>query len=237
MWLWLALSGQVAVILALKPSMTGWTRDPTLSQYHQLTSSRRQISTWSFLAMSSDSSLYFSISSLVCLIFFLRTSRRLLPCTWVMLHCRSLALNWPVAHNGLEQGWCQLRTIPWCRQPVSAGAALPYHHWSPTPARPGPAQPTRHRSYETHTDTTLKCDWREDHDDCQHGKHFTGQHGVDVRTEKCSQLPQSSPVLRQSACDADSVNGLWPGEAGPWHGTCHSSMPSHVMLHHQFTTQ
>merc|ERR1712018_299931 len=58
-------------------------------------SSRRQISSWSFLAMSSDSSLYFSISSLVCLIFFLRTSKRLLPCTAVMLHCWFLTLDSP----------------------------------------------------------------------------------------------------------------------------------------------
>merc|ERR1719266_2132518 len=48
-------------------------------------SSRQRISTWSFLAMSSLSSLYFSISSFVCLIFFLRTSRRLFPCTCAIL--------------------------------------------------------------------------------------------------------------------------------------------------------
>ena len=35
--------------------------------------------------MSSLSSLYFSISSFVCLIFFLRTSRRLFPCTCAIL--------------------------------------------------------------------------------------------------------------------------------------------------------
>lgn len=47
-----------------------------------LTSSRRITSTCSRFWYSSHSSLYFSISSLVCLIFFLSTSRRV-PCTCV----------------------------------------------------------------------------------------------------------------------------------------------------------
>lgn len=51
----------------------------------RLTSSRRWTSNCSFRCMSSESSLYFSISSLVCLIFFLSTSKMLDPCTAVIL--------------------------------------------------------------------------------------------------------------------------------------------------------
>lgn len=49
----------------------------------QPTSSLLIISTWSLLLNSSHSSLYLSISSLVCLIFFLSTSRRD-PC-WMVV--------------------------------------------------------------------------------------------------------------------------------------------------------
>lgn len=49
----------------------------------ELTSSRRIISPCKRFWNSSHSSLYFSISSFVCLIFFLRTSRRV-PC-WILV--------------------------------------------------------------------------------------------------------------------------------------------------------
>ena len=51
----------------------------------QFTSSLRLISTPSFLCKSSASSLNFSHSSLVALIFFLRTSRMLEPCTLAVM--------------------------------------------------------------------------------------------------------------------------------------------------------
>ena len=93
----------------------------------QLTSSRRQISTWSFLAMSSDSSLYFSISSLVCLIFFLRTSRRLLPCTCVMMSpddsdCVGRA------HSTDWQYWCQYVNMD-SAGPPCPNSSLPCHRY------------------------------------------------------------------------------------------------------------
>ena len=71
--------------------------------------------------MSSDSSLYFSISSLVCLIFFLRTSKRLLPCTAVMLHWWFLTLDWWLWWwYGDYQWW----PVHWC---LLLYWDLPYH--------------------------------------------------------------------------------------------------------------
>lgn len=50
-----------------------------------LTSSRRMASSWNLRLNSSHSSLYFSISSFVCLIFFLRTSRSVPCCNCVVI--------------------------------------------------------------------------------------------------------------------------------------------------------
>ena len=67
-----------------------------------ITSSLLMISTWSLRPMSSDSSLYFSISSLVSRIFFLRTSRRLDPWGWVILLLVVLVVEMYVTLEGAD---------------------------------------------------------------------------------------------------------------------------------------
>ena len=74
-----------------------------------ITSSRREISSWSFLCKSSASSLYFSHSSLVALIFFLRTSKMFEPWTLAVI----LRMVLTSAQESQTQKMAETNFFPW----------------------------------------------------------------------------------------------------------------------------
>lgn len=88
-----------------------------------LTSSRRIHSAWSRLLYSSHSSLYRSISSLVCLIFFLRTSNKDPCCILVVISYRFFIKNFTINHSPIP------RTRPtsnnWASRQDGADSRLP----------------------------------------------------------------------------------------------------------------
>ena len=82
---------------------------PTYFFSCHITSSRREISSWSFLCKSSASSLYFSHSSLVALIFFLRTSKMFEPWTLAVI----LRMVLTSAQESQTQKMAETNFFPW----------------------------------------------------------------------------------------------------------------------------